>query len=58
MRENSATPCDYSTEELLAEMQRRIEAHWHIKMRPGLTLLEVASTFHAYAEDLEDTSVD
>ncbi|OCB55662.1 hypothetical protein A5722_17125 [Mycobacterium vulneris] len=29
-----------------------------VKLRPGLTLLPVASTFHAYAEDLEDISAD
>lgn len=57
MRENSATPSDWNTtDELLAEMCRRMEAHWHLKLRAGLTLREVASLFHAYAEDVEGIS--
>lgn len=51
MRENSATPSDYTTEELLAEMRRRMEAHWHLKLVDDLTSGEVVSLFRAYIED-------
>ncbi|NOR00027.1 MULTISPECIES: hypothetical protein [Mycolicibacterium] len=41
----------YTEEEMFAEMRREMEAHWKLKLRGDLTTLELASLFHAYAEE-------
>ncbi|WP_165692625.1 hypothetical protein [Mycolicibacterium fortuitum] len=47
------TAADYSTEELRAEVRRRLGEHWKIKLREDLSTDDLISLFLAYLEDIE-----
>ncbi|WP_441957927.1 hypothetical protein [Mycolicibacterium houstonense] len=47
------TAADYSTEELRAEVRRRLGAHWKIKLREDLSTDDLISLLLAYMEDIE-----